>query len=150
MWKTLERNDCHADILRRLGEVRPDARPRWGKMTAGGMLCHLSDSYRVGLGEKPAGVLKMPAPAIVMKWVALYVPVPWPKNLPTLPEADQGVKGTPPAGFAADRATLLDLIERFRRGPVEGPHPIFGRLKHSEWQRWGYLHADHHLRQFGV
>jgi len=29
-------------------------------------------------------------------------------------------------------------------------HPIFGRMSLWEWQRWGYLHTDHHLRQFGL
>ena len=25
-----------------------------------------------------------------------------------------------------------------------------GRLTTGEWRRWGWLHTDHHLRQFGV
>jgi hypothetical protein len=29
-------------------------------------------------------------------------------------------------------------------------HPIFGELTEREWMRWGYLHTDHHFRQFGV
>jgi hypothetical protein len=29
-------------------------------------------------------------------------------------------------------------------------HPIFGAMAKEEWHRWGYLHLDHHLRQFGV
>ncbi len=28
-------------------------------------------------------------------------------------------------------------------------HPYFGNLTKWEWMRWAYLHADHHLRQFG-
>ena len=28
-------------------------------------------------------------------------------------------------------------------------HPIFLDLTQTQWMRWGYLHADHHLRQFG-
>jgi hypothetical protein len=27
-------------------------------------------------------------------------------------------------------------------------HPFFGSMQHADWMRWGYLHADHHLRQF--
>jgi hypothetical protein len=30
------------------------------------------------------------------------------------------------------------------------PHPMFGRMTTVQWQRWGWLHMDHHLRQFGV
>jgi hypothetical protein len=29
------------------------------------------------------------------------------------------------------------------------PHSIFGSMTNQDWMRWGYLHADHHLRQFG-
>jgi hypothetical protein len=29
------------------------------------------------------------------------------------------------------------------------PHPMFGAMTTLEWMRWGYLHTDHHLRQFG-
>ena len=28
-------------------------------------------------------------------------------------------------------------------------HPMFGPMTPEDWMRWGYLHADHHLRQFG-
>jgi len=27
---------------------------------------------------------------------------------------------------------------------------MFGRLSDAAWLRWGYLHMDHHLRQFGA
>jgi hypothetical protein len=26
---------------------------------------------------------------------------------------------------------------------------MFGPMSERDWMRWGYLHADHHLRQFG-
>jgi len=29
-------------------------------------------------------------------------------------------------------------------------HPLFGPMNYEDWMRWGYLHADHHLRQFGL
>jgi Protein of unknown function (DUF1569) len=43
------------------------------------------------------------------------------------------------------------LMERFAQpSAAERPaHPIFGRMTEEEWMRWGYLHVDHHLRQFG-
>ncbi len=69
---------------------------------------------------------------------------------PTPPEINQQIGGTPPADFAADRATLLAKLDQFTRssGPWS-PHPIFGTMTTAEWMRWGYLHTDHHLRQFG-
>ena len=45
---------------------------------------------------------------------------------------------------------LLDTIERFAgHTPNTNDHPMFGRMDTRNWMRWGYLHADHHVRQFG-
>jgi hypothetical protein len=88
-----------------------------------------------------------------VKWVALYAPIPWPKGVPTRPEMDQFAGGTAPSDFENDRKMLIELIERFtnsKRDFVWSPHPIFGNMPDPEWLRWGYLHTDHHLRQFGV
>ena len=56
--------------------------------------------------------------------------------------------------FERDRAELLKLVERFCEfcNAPKRPraHPIFGEFREDEWLRWGYLHADHHLRQFST
>jgi hypothetical protein len=51
-----------------------------------------------------------------------------------------------------DRRDLLAAMERFCSVPdsVRSPHPMMGVLTRAEWMKWGYLHADHHLRQFGA
>ena len=61
--------------------------------------------------------------------------------------------GTPAGEFSADCRELLQLLDRFTRQPHDfawQPHPIFGPMTDAEWMRWGYLHMDHHLRQFGA
>jgi hypothetical protein len=135
-----------------MARVHPESRPLWGRMSAHQMICHLADSFRAALGEKkvsPAtGLLQRTA----MKWVALYVPIRWPKGVPTMPEVEQGVGGTAPVEFECDRAGLVRLTERFCVAGACGAffHPVFGKLSEDERQRWAYLHMDHHLRQFGV
>jgi hypothetical protein len=150
--KSLADPDIRQSILDRIARVRPDSKPLWGRMSAHQMICHLADSFRAALGEKhvsPAtGVLQRTA----MKWFALYAPIPWPRGLPTMPEMEQGAGGTPPIEFERDRAGLLQLTHRCC-APVSGAqsfHPLFGELSDFERQRWGYLHMDHHLRQFGL
>lgn len=66
-------------------------------------------------------------------------------------EVRQGFGGTPPGDFKDDRTRLLETLERFCafRQLAQIKHPIFGSMRSEEWMRWGYLHADHHLRQFG-
>ena len=68
-------------------------------------------------------------------------------------EVDSERGGTPPGAFEGDVRDLLRLLDRFTRKPQEfalRAHPIFGAMTEAEWMRWGYLHMDHHLRQFGA
>jgi hypothetical protein len=151
--KTLAHERDRAEIARRLTTIRPDTRALWGKMSAHQMICHLSDTFRLALGRKSArdtsGVLQR----TVVKWIALYLPVRWPAELVTVPEVDQEVGGTRPIQFETDLAEVSELLNAFttREPDGESPrHPIFGKLSRRAWLRWGYLHTDHHLRQFGA
>jgi len=70
-----------------------------------------------------------------------------------VPECDAKVGGTRPAELARDLSELHLLLVRFSKRPRDfeyADHPIFGKMTEAEWQRWGYLHMDHHLRQFGA
>jgi hypothetical protein len=140
-------------ILRRLAELAPQSPARWGRMNANQMICHLADSYRAVMGEKPVSPATGMLQRTIVKWIALYVPVRWPKCVPTRPEMEQGVGGTPPAGFARDRADLERVIQLFADPNHQFQwhhHPIFGDMSETEWMRWVFLHVDHHLRQFGL
>jgi len=145
-------------IVQRLHTIQPSSPRLWGKMTAPEMICHLADSFRVTIGEKTwttqrISITWIPVPCWFVKWVALEVPLPWPRGLKTRPEVDQELEGTPPREFRADIDDLLRLMDRFTGRPKEfewQPHPIFGLMEDADWMRWGYLHMDHHLRQFGV
>ncbi len=153
MLKTLQSARDKQEILQRLRAIRPRSERRWGKMTPHQMLCHLSDSYRMFMGVKKVKPEPVPYPRPVLKFVALWVPIPWPHGFKSVPELDQHKAGTPPLQFEADRRDLQNLIERFTRRPRDfehQPHPHFGQLSEKAWMRLGYLHADHHLRQFGA
>jgi hypothetical protein len=117
------------------------------------MICHLCDSCRMAMGEKPVSDASGRLQRTLVKWIALYLPVRWPPGIPTRPEVDQQVAGTRPVEFAADVAeleALLELITTREKGSDWPVHPIFGRISHGAWLRWAYLHTDHHLRQFGA
>ena len=151
--KTLARPRDKAEILRRLGTVSPQSTRRWGRMSAHQMVCHLSDSLRMGTGSKPVSEASSLLQRTVVKWVALYLPLRWPAGILTRPEIDQEQGGTRPAEFAADLeelAGLMDLVSAPTRSFEWPLHPIFGRMSDAAWLRWGYVHTDHHLRQFGA
>ena len=91
-----------------------------------------------------------PIPGPVLRFLALRVPLQWRPGVPTLPEIDMSRRTVSPATFEADRAELLAAHRRFvALRDNHQRHPIFGVMRPSDWMRWGYLHTDHHLRQFG-
>jgi hypothetical protein len=150
--KTLARERDRAEILHRLRSVRPESVRRWGRMSAHQMVCHLSDSLRMVTGHKPVSQATGPLQRTIVKWIVLYLPVRWPAGILTRPEIDQELAGTRPVDFAADVAqleALVDLVTTPTRSFDWQLHPIFGRMSEAAWLRWGYLHMDHHLRQFG-
>ena len=61
--------------------------------------------------------------------------------------------GTPPEDFKRDVEALALMTERVTYPQKDFQwrrHPLFDELSERDWMRWGYLHVDHHLRQFGV
>ncbi len=136
--------------LARIASLHPDDAARWGRMIASQMLCHLSDSAKLALGEITVPPGKTPLPPRLFKWLALDVPLRWAKNFPTMPQVDQLKDGTPPVVFTHDQQTLIELTTRLTQANLEGhKHPYFGPMSLKDWMRWAWLHTDHHLRQFG-
>ena len=117
------------------------------------MICHLNDAFKLYTGEITVVPPGFPYPSKLLKWGCLFVPIPWPKGFKTVPEVDQEQGGTRPFEFQQDLAELRGRINRFTQIP-EGfawpSHPHLGAMSPTEWMRLGYLHTDHHLRQFGV
>ena len=141
-----------AEILARLRRLEPTSRRQFGRMTPHQAICHLSDAFRSMMTPTKISTVASPLPRVVMKWVALRAPMKWPAGVKTMPEVDQEIGGTKPLEFARDRDALEALMEQFavKEERELQPHPMFGRMTTQQWQRWGWLHMDHHLRQFGV
>jgi hypothetical protein len=147
---TLANQETARACCERLARLHQDSPRRWGRMTAHEMVCHLCDSFQVALGEKTVSPASSPLPGKWIKWIALRSSLPWAHNVPTRPEIQQGVGGTPPTDWDRDLENLRQMILGFgaRCGP--GSHPIFGAMSADDWLVWGYRHVDHHFRQFGV
>ncbi len=143
---TLRNAADRAAIVARLDQLNEQQVPRWGRFTASQMLAHMSDAYRMALGElsvKPKGLpwlIRFP-----VKQLFLHV-LPFPKNAPTAPE----MVARKPEPFDTERTQLKQLIARLEGQTGTQAHPLFGPLTPAEWGTLGYKHLDHHLRQFGV
>ena len=99
--------------------LRPDSARRWWRMTVHQMVCHLADNFRMAIGQRPVATTRVPVPRGLVKWVALYAPLPWPRGIPTAPETDQRRLGTRPVEFAADLAEAVALLERVAGAELE-------------------------------
>src|SRR5262245_53568458 len=146
--KSLRNPEQKQELLLRISRVQPTTERLWGKMSAHQMICHLADGYRLYMDEIPSEPVPVPAFAkALIRTLALYMPVPWPRGkIPTLPSIDQVAGGgTSPAHFVDDARRLCDMLNRFAQLPesYRWRHPGLGPLSHSQLMRLGYLHADH-------
>lgn len=150
MKKSLGDQQARTAVLNRLRTLTSDNTRRWGRMPPPGnvpseRLISSNDEPRADHIEEQR-VYQEFCP---LDRAALGAPVA--ARVKTMPEVDQEIGGTKPVEFERDKRELEALIEQFAQDTSADlqPHPIFGRLSTAEWQRWGYLHMDHHLRQFG-
>jgi|HubBroStandDraft_6_1064221.scaffolds.fasta_scaffold938884_1 Protein of unknown function (DUF1569) len=147
--KSLASVEGMSEIRARLRTVTVSDRALWGKMSAKQMVRHLGCSYEVALGERTVGQMSG-IPPVVMKWLALRSGLRWTKNIQTMPELKRAIAEHSDATFDALVGVAIEKMETLARGTRCAPsHPMFGPMSAGDWMRWGYLHANHHLRQFG-
>ncbi|HEX4576738.1 MAG TPA: DinB family protein [Edaphobacter sp.] len=147
--KSLASVEVMSEIRARLRTVRVDDRACWGKMTAKQMMRHLNCSYEMALGERVVEPVPGPPP-VVIKWLALRSGLRWKRNFQTVPELKQAIAQHADDRFDELVSVAIERTEELAKGPSCAPtHPMFGPMTVEDWMRWGYLHADHHLRQFG-
>ena len=147
--KSLASVEVLSEIRGRLRSVRVDDRARWGKMTAKRMVRHLICSNEVALGERVVDPMEWPLP-VVIKWIALRSGLRWGKNIQTVPELKKAISEHAEVEYQVLLRAVIESMEAVARGTHYAPsHPMFGPMTPEDWMRWGYLHADHHLRQFG-
>lgn len=147
MATTIYDERARAALLQRLEALRPDAVPRWGRMTAPQMVTHLLEAYRMPSGDLRIRRAAVPFRALV-RWLMLYV-LPFPKGAPTAPQLLARV----PASWDADAAALRAAIAAATRphaGTPVGDHPLFGDMSVDDWGVLLHKHTDHHFRQFGI
>jgi hypothetical protein len=148
--KSLASVEVLSETRDRLMGLLAEDKALWGKMTAGQMVRHLSCAYDVALGDREVAPLKATIPPPVMKWIALRSGLRWPKNVATTPELIRALEEECSGNFmdsVRETAEKMELVAKGTRWTRQ--HPMFGAMSAKDWMRWGYLHANHHLRQFG-
>ena len=149
---TLAKPESRNACLTRLARLDSTAKPRWGRMTAHQMVCHLNDSFSVGAGTRHASSASSFLQRTVVEMGRAahhFVPLAVTASRPGR-KFELGRGGTPPSDWESDHSALLRSITEFADRQTFGIHPLFGEMSSRDWLAWGYKHVDHHLRQFGV
>jgi len=147
--KSLASRGVLSETKERLRRVTPEDKALWGKMSATQMVRHLSCAYDVALADRDVGPMKGPPPWL-LKFAALRSGLRWPKNTATTPELIAALEEESKGTFTDLIDEAVAKMEAVATGVRwQGSHPMFGKMSAKDWMRWGYLHADHHLRQFG-
>jgi hypothetical protein len=144
---TLHDPSFQASVRARLGRLRPDTKPAWGKMSVDQMLWHCNQGLAMALGRLTPPASRPPIPGAIIKWVTLNLP--WPKNAPTAPT----FVARQQYDFEAERDRCLAQVTELASQPLDKaqpPHPLFGAMTGREQSRLQAKHLDHHLKQFGV
>lgn len=136
-----------ADLTARVRLLTPAHAARWGKFSPAGMLAHLNESTRMGLGElrvtsKAPSFLRWPP----VRYLFVHV-LPMPRSAPTAPEllARSGA-----ADVEQEQRRFEELMARLATAAtLAAEHPAFGPMSRKDWGVLMHKHVDHHLRQFG-
>ena len=147
--KSLWQEKTRRELLARARSLTPAHQPLWGKFTVDRMLAHMVDAFGMAMGEIEVRPRKVP---LIGTWpfnILFIRLVGMPRNAPSARE----ILERPPVSIDAELRELEAAMDRFaaQHDRTDWPaHPAFGKLSRRSWGLLGYVHTDHHLRQFGV
>ena len=143
--------EVSADIIERIGHLKADSQPKWGKMSVAQMLAHCGITYEMvydDIHPKPNFLMKFILKTFVKKVVTNEVP--YKHNSSTAPQFI--IKET--KDFEVEKKRLTDFIiktQQLGENYFDGKEShSFGTLNKTEWSNMFYKHLNHHLTQFGV
>jgi hypothetical protein len=143
----LSDTDANASAIQRIESLQADNEPEWGKMDCAQMLAHCQKPFLLAADElkmKRRFMGRLLGGWAKKKWVqgdALFD-----HNSPT----DPTFRISDERDFEKERTRLVALVKGYAdKGLVsKDPHPFFGPMSASDWDRLLTKHLDHHLRQF--
>lgn len=143
--------EVSVDIIDRIGHLKADTQPKWGKMSVAQMLAHCNITYEMtyeDIHPKPNALIKFILKMIVKNSVTSEEP--YKQNLSTASQFI--IKET--KNFEFEKKRLIDFIiitQQLGENHFDGKEShSFGVMNKTEWNNMFYKHLNHHLNQFGV
>lgn len=136
-----------------LKKLTGNENPKWGKLSAQGMIEHMTDSIGIAwkritypMYTSAEKLPKMKEFLMSDKPFKEYTPNPYmPDTPPPLRNPDIHT------AIQELEAEIHNFIQFYKQNPdAIVQNPFFGDLNYSEWLQLLYKHAQHHLKQFGL
>lgn len=150
MSKTIYAPEANQEIIQRIEKLNPSDTPIWGQMNAVEMLSHCNMAHQSIL-KAPLSAERPSLKQVVSKFIFFRIKNEFPRFARGPRRFD--MKGKVEAGaFEEEKSKYKHIIGKYAKveGKIDALHPRLGRLSHAEWGRFVWMHADHHLRQFGL
>ena len=141
-------HDYVAGVIQRLGAIKPEAKPAWGKLTRPELIQHFGDSVRYSMGR--AGTVRDQSNWIMRTIVAPLILngiIRIPKNVKAPAHSMRPARDD----LETLHAVLDEYLGLVQAGEFEPPlHPLFGDIGVDGWAKMHLVHFEHHFRQFGA
>ncbi|MCH2490523.1 MAG: phenylacetic acid degradation bifunctional protein PaaZ [Flavobacteriales bacterium] len=143
------------NIKKYLDTLSEETKPRWGTMTAQGMIEHLEYTYRIAANEIQDFEIATPDKYLEKTHATLYNYEKMPRdyNFP-LSEASRMDELKHPDLETAKTKMLEareDYLKYFKENPdARTKNVVFGELNKFEWYLLERKHLNHHFEQFGL
>lgn len=142
------------ELFEHLAALTPETQPQWGAMTAQHMVEHLMIVTGVATGFMDVPVTGTEEQIAKRRWHTFENRTPFPRSirLDALPATPGPLHfGSLPEAIDELRAALDRFFAAFAENPALTPnHPLLGALDFAHWEDFLRIHAEHHLRQFGL
>lgn len=150
MQKTIYDPKTIQEIIQRIGKLKLTDSPKWGQMNAVEMLSHCNLAHNSILKVQPSE----DRPTLrhrLNKFIFFRLKNEFPKHAKGPRRFDMKGK-VDLAAFEEELSKYKHIIGKYGKleQQLHGNHPRLGPLNHAEWGRFVWMHADHHLRQFGL
>jgi hypothetical protein len=141
--------DFAEEIMSRLKKLPADRAPKWGAMSAGELVPHLTHSILWSMGRREA-------PPFIGSWITRRLV--WPAFAHGWLSIPKNVKIPIREGSANETDTLDDLhqaltdyLDAVETGALEpAQHSLFGDIGVDGWARLHVAHFEHHFKQFDL
>ena len=138
-----------------LDKLEEDTKPKWGELTAQGMVEHLEYVYGMACGEVDDVEVVTPEKVLEKMHATLYNYKKFPKDY-EFPLAEQSAINTlRHETLVVAKEKMLEARSTYLAFYKENPdarniHPVFGELNNYEWWLLERKHLNHHFEQFGL